>query len=207
MATEEPDLSGPVKQHLKKYLHQITTEIDHLLITIEDKDCCILDEFEQVHGVFNNLHMTASSYYLTNYLSPFTDYYQALSTAVQHLSERKHGALIAVQRKEPLASFIHSGIPIGGSVSYALLESVFYPGSPLHDGAVLVEDNSITSAGNVLPLSSQTTGREHLGTRHRAAIGLSERSDALVLVVSEETGRVSFALEGKLYPVHQRGLV
>ncbi|MFP3670953.1 diadenylate cyclase, partial [Priestia sp. SIMBA_032] len=80
-----------------------------------------------------------------------------------------------------------------------LLESIFYPGNPLHDGAVLVKNNHIVSAANILPLTKSTEVDPELGTRHRAAIGLSEKSDALILVVSEETGRTSFALNGILY--------
>lgn len=77
----------------------------------------------------------------------------------------------------------------------------FYPGNPLHDGAVLVKNNHIVSAANILPLTRSTEVDPELGTRHRAAIGLSEKSDALILVVSEETGRTSFALNGTLYTI------
>ena len=87
-------------------------------------------------------------------------------------------------------------------MSPSLLESIFYPGNPLHDGAVLVRENQIVSAANVLPLTKTVISGKKLGTRHRAAIGLSEQSDALVLVVSEETGKISFAFGGKLYPVN-----
>lgn len=82
-----------------------------------------------------------------------------------------------------------------------MLEAIFYPGNPLHDGAAIVHGNHIVSAANVLPLTNKVIIGKKLGTRHRAALGLSEQSDALVLVVSEETGRVSFALDGKLYPI------
>jgi uncharacterized protein (TIGR00159 family) len=124
-----------------------------------------------------------------------------LTIAIRHLSERRHGALIVVQRNDPLDRLIQAGVPIGASLSHSLLESLFYPGSPLHDGAVLVRANRIVSAGNVLPLSGVDAGGRKLGTRHRAAIGLTEQSDALVLVVSEETGKTSFAFKGKLYPI------
>lgn len=106
-----------------------------------------------------------------------------------------------VERKNQLDSFIRTGIPIGATLTHSLLESIFYPGNPLHDGAVLVRTNQIMSATNVLPLSKRVLGEKKLGTRHRAALGLTEISDALVLVVSEETGRVSFAVDGKLYPI------
>ncbi|SDJ78618.1 sporulation-specific diadenylate cyclase CdaS [Sediminibacillus albus] len=207
MDAAEIGLSSPMQEHLKQYLYQITEDIERMLHTIETKNCCILNEFEQVHHIFNDLQMAAASYYLNAYLSPYTDRHQALSTAVQHFSERKHGALIVIQRKDPLERVITPGTHVGAEVSYALIESIFYPGSPLHDGAALIHGNTIISAGNVLPLTQKTVRQQNLGTRHRAAIGLSEVSDALVLIVSEETGKTSFALEGKLYPINPGGII
>lgn len=203
----ESGLTEPMKLQLKQYLQQVMTEVDEMIHKIDHKDCCILSDFEQIHHIFSELQKTAASHYLNAYLSPFTDRYQDLSTAIQHFSERKHGALIAIQRQDTLTSFIHSGTPIGATATHALLESIFYPGSPLHDGAVLIKTNEIVSAGNILPLSKQDVRDRKFGTRHRAAIGLSERSDALVLVVSEETGRASFALEGELYSIQPGGLI
>ncbi|WP_044642263.1 sporulation-specific diadenylate cyclase CdaS [Risungbinella massiliensis] len=207
MDSIELELSNSIKSDLIKNLNQITLDIQQIMGKIEHKGCCILNEFEQVHRVFSDLHMTAGSYYLNAYLSPFTDQFNEISTAVQHLSERNHGAIIAIERNDSLDSLIHSGTHINATLSCPLLESIFYPGSPLHDGAVLVKKNNLVSAGNVLPLSRAYTGKQKLGTRHRAAIGLSEISDALVLIVSEETGRISFSFKGELFPVHPGGLV
>ncbi len=125
------------------------------------------------------------------------------------MSLRRHGGLIVIQRKDTLENLIQPGIHIGGAdLTHSLLESIFFPGNPLHDGAVLVNQNQIESAANVLPLSERYTGGEKkLGTRHRAALGLSEVSDALIMVVSEETGRISFALKGNLYPVTTPGII
>ena len=83
-----------------------------------------------------------------------------------------------------------------------MLKTIFFPGNPLHDGAVLIRGNQIVSAANVLPLTTKVISERKLGTRHRAALGLTELSDALVLVVSEETGKVSFAINGNLYPIN-----
>lgn len=98
-----------------------------------------------------------------------------------------------IQREDSLESLIRPGISIGAELTHSLLESIFFPGNPPNDGAVIVSLNQIVSAANVLPLSDRFTGDQKLGTRHRAALGLTERSDALVLVVSDETGKVSFA--------------
>jgi diadenylate cyclase len=125
-----------------------------------------------------------------------------LLQSIAHLSERKHGALIVVQRQDTLSSLLSHGTMIQAKFSGSLLESIFYPGSPLHDGAVLIQDDKIVSAAHVLPLSNkEVEDDQKLGTRHRAALGLSELSDAIVIVVSEETGRASFALNGRLYVI------
>ena len=121
--------------------------------------------------------------------------------AAQHLSEKKHGALIAVERKDNLDHYIHNGTIIDATISHTLLETVFYPGNPLHDGGVVVKKENIHSAGNIFPLTDITIQNKNHGTRHRAAIGLSERTDAVVIVISEETGRISFAINGNLYVV------
>lgn len=203
----EPELSPMTRRKLKGYIEQIKVEVEHIADAVNQKECCILREFEQMQGIFSNFQATASSYYLKSYLAPFTDSYPTLSTAIQHLSERRHGALIVIKRENSLEPFIQPGIFVGGALSFSLLESIFYPGSPLHDGAVVIEANRIISAGNVLPLTHSNFGERKIGTRHRAAMGLSELSDALILIVSEETGKTSFALQGKLYPISPVGLL
>lgn len=192
---------SPLKQTLKENIQDIITVLQKNLDAIDNENDCLLSDFEKVKEDFLDVEMKAATFYLNCYLSPFTDKYPELSTCIQNLSKRKHGGLIVIQRENPLESLIKTGIPIQAEVTHSLLESIFYPGSPLHDGAVLINRNLILSAANVLPLSVRNTGEKKLGTRHRAALGLSEQSDALVLVVSEETGRVSFAINGTLYPV------
>ncbi len=197
---------SPLKQQIKFDLEQIANEIQQTLASFDHADTCLLGTFEKIHERFTHIELTAATFYLQCYLAPYTDHYNDLSLCIQHLSEHRHGALIIVQRKDSLEGLIHPGTPIGANLSFSLLESIFYPGSPLHDGAVLIQGNRIISAGNVLPLS-HIQADEKLGTRHRAAIGLSEQSDALVLVVSEETGKTSFALGGKLHPITPGGVV
>jgi diadenylate cyclase len=118
--------------------------------------------------------------------------------ASQMLSTQRVGAIIIVEREIGLRNYIESGIPLDATLTYDLLVTVFQPGSPLHDGAVIVQENRVAAAACFLPLTvNPRIGRE-LGTRHRAAIGVSEESDALAVVVSEETGQISLALEGEI---------
>jgi diadenylate cyclase len=119
-------------------------------------------------------------------------------TAVDTLAKAKTGALIAIEQKTGLAEIISSGTNIDSIVSAALLENIFVVNTPLHDGATIIRNDRIIAAGCVLPLTSNTDINKKLGTRHRAAIGLSESSDALVIVVSEETGTISLTVNGRL---------
>lgn len=128
-------------------------------------------------------------------------YGQAISEsirAVERLSARHNGALIAFEREVGLEDYAATGVRINGEISAEFLQAIFYPNSPLHDGAVIVRGNRIIAAGCLLPLPEEGVVRERLGTRHRAALGLSLASDALVLVVSEETGAISVIEEGKI---------
>ena len=128
-------------------------------------------------------------------------YNQAISEAIraaERLSSDHTGALIAFERDVGLEDYAATGVRINGEISAEMLESIFYPNSPLHDGAVIVRGNRVVAAGCLLPLPEEGTVRERLGTRHRAALGLSLASDALVLVVSEETGNISVIDEGTI---------
>jgi diadenylate cyclase len=128
-------------------------------------------------------------------------YSQAISEAIratERLSAKHTGALIAFERDVGLEDYAATGVRINGEVSAEFLQSIFYPNSPLHDGAAIVRGNQVIAAGCLLPLPEEGIIRERLGTRHRAALGLSLASDALVLVVSEETGAISVIEEGKI---------
>ncbi|MHB2021645.1 MAG: diadenylate cyclase CdaA [Candidatus Xenobia bacterium] len=115
------------------------------------------------------------------------------------LSQMSTGALIVIERDTGLDEFIETGIQINAEVSSKLLLSLFLPRSPLHDGAVIVHDDKVVAASCYLPLSQNVPTGEKLGTRHRAALGLSEETDAFVVAVSEETGGISVALDGTLH--------
>ena len=122
-----------------------------------------------------------------------------VTRAVENLSESKTGALIVFEGSMPLTEIIASGVRVGGQVSAELLQTIFFDKTPLHDGAAVIREDIVVAAGCVLPLSDQELhGWRRLGTRHRAALGMSEMSDSLTIVVSEETGAVSAAANGEL---------
>jgi diadenylate cyclase len=117
------------------------------------------------------------------------------------LGARRVGALIVLERSGGLDAYAELGVPLDAVVTADLLESIFVPSAPLHDGAVLVQGPRVVAAGCFLPLSRNLELGRALGTRHRAALGISEETDAVAVVVSEETGRVSLAVEGRLESV------
>ncbi len=119
-------------------------------------------------------------------------------SVVQQLADKKIGALIAFERETGLSDLLEAGVTLDAVITPQLLKSIFMTTSPLHDGAVFVRNNRIVKAGTIMPLTHNTNVAKELGTRHRAALGLIERSDAIVVVVSEETGTISIAMDGKL---------
>ena len=121
-----------------------------------------------------------------------------ITTAAVDMSECRTGALIVIERDTRLGEYMNSGTVINADVSKELLKNIFVPNTPLHDGAVIIRENKIITAGCVLPLTANTNLASELGTRHRAALGLSESSDAIIVVVSEETGKISVAINGAL---------
>jgi len=114
------------------------------------------------------------------------------------MSRKKIGALIAIERTTGINDIVETGTYVDAQISADLLMNIFYPKSPLHDGAVVIKNSRIMAAGCLLPLSSNKYISKELGTRHRAAMGMTESSDALIVIVSEETGAISMAMEGKL---------
>lgn len=127
---------------------------------------------------------------------------QEIAQAAEELARGKVGAIIAIEREIGVGEYAESGTPIHARVSAALLSTIFSPYSPLHDGAVIIRGDTVIAAGAILPLTQFPVADKSLGTRHRAALGLSEETDALVVVVSEETSTISVAFRGQL----QRGL-
>lgn len=118
--------------------------------------------------------------------------------ATTKLAQRFTGALIVFEKETGLENYANTGIRINGELTAEFLEAIFFPNSPLHDGAVIIRGNQILAAGCVLPLADEANVRERMGTRHRAGLGLSMQTDAVVVILSEELGQIAVAHEGKL---------
>lgn len=144
-------------------------------------------------GVFNKLFNNGSG---RNYVSEKS--IEELVTAVSELSRSKTGALICIEEEISLDDYINTGIKIDSSISTQLLLNIFIDKTPLHDGAVIIREDRIKAATCYLPLSNNKEINKKYGTRHRAGVGLSEVTDAFVIIVSEETGHISLGLSGKL---------
>ena len=123
---------------------------------------------------------------------------ETIADACRNMMKEKVGALIVIAKNNNLQEYIDTGEVINARINTRLLENLFFKNSPLHDGAVIIADNKIVSAGSILPLSRSHEIPKHLGLRHRAAIGISERTDAIVIVLSEETGALSVVYEGEI---------
>lgn len=125
--------------------------------------------------------------------------YEAYVNACMHMSQTKTGALIIFQRSNQVEELVDTGERIGATVSPALLETLFFKNSPLHDGAVIVHGNTVLAARCILPVTSRLDVDPNLGLRHRSAIGVTEQLDVLAVIVSEETGAISYCLDGTIH--------
>ena len=123
---------------------------------------------------------------------------EEIVVAATMLSSQKVGAIVALEREIGLRNYIESGIPLDATLTYDLLVTIFHPGSALHDGAVIIQEGRVAAAACFLPLTVNPRVSRELGTRHRAAIGLTEEGDAVAVIVSEETGLISLAIDGRI---------
>ncbi|MGG5254654.1 diadenylate cyclase CdaA [Neobacillus sp. SM06] len=123
----------------------------------------------------------------------------AIIKATDYMAKRRIGALISIERETGMSDYIETGIPLNSKISSELLINIFIPNTPLHDGAVIIQKNSVAAAACYLPLSESPFISKELGTRHRAALGISEVTDSITVVVSEETGSISLTKNGELY--------
>ena len=162
----------------------------------------LLQKIHEVRDGLNNLEQGLLQIHLKGCISPTIKVPEVLAFAVSKLSRERRGGTIVIEQEDNLDDYFQGGTTIDAVVSAPILENIFYPGSPLHDGAVLIRDARIIKAGCLLPFAPHPNGFEALGlgTRHAASVGLSQVSDALVIVVSEEKGWISLALRGQLYP-------
>lgn len=124
---------------------------------------------------------------------------QAMSKSVGYMAKRRIGALVSIEKDTGLTDYIETGIPMNSEISSELMINIFIPNTPLHDGAVIVQKNKIAAAACYLPLSENPFISKELGTRHRAAIGISEVTDAITIIVSEETGGISLTVNGDIH--------
>lgn len=124
---------------------------------------------------------------------------EAIVKSVDYMAKRRIGALISIEKETGMSDYIETGIPLNSNISAELLINIFIPNTPLHDGAVIIQKNSVAAAACYLPLSESPFISKELGTRHRAALGISEVTDSLTVVVSEETGAVSVTKNGELH--------
>ena len=132
----------------------------------------------------------------------FDDGVNEIVQAASTLASKKIGALIIVERDVGLRTYAESGVTLDSVISYGLLVTIFFPNTPLHDGAVIVKKNRIVTAGCFLPLTTDPHLSQELGTRHRAGIGITEDTDSVAVIVSEETGTISLAIDGKITRNH-----
>jgi len=151
----------------------------------------------------SELRRALAAFGRTPFFSLFSGYHAEetvsdLVLAATSLSTRRIGALIVLERREGLKTYIENGVPVDAAISYDLLVNLFAPGTPLHDGAVIISRERVAAAACFLPLSLKEGLSKRFGTRHRAAIGVTEETDALAIVVSEERGTISLARDGQL---------
>lgn len=125
--------------------------------------------------------------------------FKAIAAACRNMSKNKTGAIIIITQIDDLEDFCENGVEMNADISQQMIESIFYKNGPLHDGAMIIRDNKIISAKCILPISNSDKLSNSAGTRHRAALGISEESDAISIVVSEETGNISYIKDGEIF--------
>jgi DNA integrity scanning protein DisA with diadenylate cyclase activity len=204
-ANNEQPLSE--EETIKEQLEELQARLTQLHNEIASlKQCSRLSDFLQkmyeIRAGLNQLEQDLLQSHLKCCISPNIQVPGEVALSVSKLSEKRHGAIIVIEHEDNLDEHLQGGFVIDAAVGAPILENIFYPGSTLHDGAVVIRNENIRKASVYLPLAAHTSELEALGlgSRHRAALGLSQVSDALIIVVSEEKGWISFALRGRLYP-------
>jgi len=195
------------EEAIKEQLEELKSRVTQLHEGIPCLKQCshlssLLQKMYEIREGLNQLEQGLLQTHLKCCISPNIKLPGEVVLALSKLSEKRHGAIIVMEHEDNLDVYLQGGAIIEAPVSAPILENIFYPGSPLHDGAVIIRDSNIRKANVLLPLARHTSELEALGlgSRHRAALGLSQVSDALIIVISEEKGWISMALRGQLYP-------
>ena len=185
---------------LKSWVTQLHDDIPCLKQCSHLSD--LLQKMYEIRVGLNQLEQDLLQTHLKCCISPNIKVPGEVVLALSKLSEKRHGAIIVMENQDNLDDHLQGGVIIDAAVSAPILENIFYPGSPLHDGAMIIRDSKIHKVNVLLRLAPHTPELEALGlgSRHRAALGLSQVSDALIIVVSEEKGWISMAFRGQLYP-------
>ncbi len=197
------DEEAAIKEQLEELKSRVTQLHDDIPCL---KQCSrlsdLLQKMYEIRVGLNQLEQDLLQTHLKCCISPNLKVPGEVILALSRLSEKRHGVIIAIEHEDNLDQHLQGGVIIDATVTAPILENIFYPGSPLHDGAMIIRDSKIRKVNAILPLAPHTSELEALGlgSRHRAALGLSQVSDALIIVVSEEKGWISMALQGQLYP-------
>ena len=195
------------EEAIKEQLEELKSRVTQLHNDIPCLKQCsrlsdLLQKMYEIRVGLNQLEQDLLQTHLKCCISPNIKVPGEVVLALSKLSEQRHGVLIVMEHEDNLDEHLQGGVIIDAALSAPILENIFYPGSPLHDGAVIIRGSKIRKASVLLPLAPLTAELEALGlgSRHRAGLGLSQVSDALIIVVSEEKGWISIALRGQLYP-------
>lgn len=184
---------------INEKLTEIEKKVHQNIATLSHNDIRIIDIVQKLSRKLLELETTASTYLLNRLLSKYTKCSTELSLAIHKLSRKRQGALIVIEASDPVAPFLHGGIPINAVITSQLLESIFQPDSLLQEGAVLIQSDLLVSASNTLPLTKQIFWDRAADIRELSAIGLSEKCDALIILITDG-GTTYFSLEGNLFP-------
>ena len=189
-----------LRTEMAKKLDQIAETLKVRIISFEPNPILNLHEIERISKELYDLESTASTYFLNSILSSYTEHSSEISRAIHHLRAKRHGALIVIEKNDPVTPLISGGTSVNARISSQLLESIFNPESQLNSGAVLIKSDMIISADNKLPYTNQIFWERSFDAHEVSAVGLSEQCDALILLVSDKERSTSFCLGGEIYP-------
>lgn len=203
METHIKNLPADLEKSMIEKLNNLCTYARGTISLLEANGSCeeVFEQFSRIKHATREIEGIMLTNQLKKCFLTEVPKLRELFTTIQSMRNKGYGALIVIERKDAIEEIIsrnNLGVIIDAKLSGKLLENIFYPGTPLHDGAAVIRGERIFSAGSVLPLTRQIVAEKKLGTRHMAALGLSEVCDAVVIVISEETKRVSIALRGEL---------